>query len=522
MTVTVTEASDRRELSKFKERWDSILAQSAVRAPYFSFDWYSTALETIDRDKKPLLLFFQASGKDIGFVPLVYKKKRISSFSYFEVGFVYNPYTPYQGLVCLDGFKEVFAAMLRHLRQRFGSLFYLDLNEIRLTPEENEALIDLASSRLYTLEREDKPGSRYVILNESFEQTLDNLKSKTQKEFRRKIKRMSHLGDIGLIRVQGNEQIDRHLDRYFIFRSRTWKGQEPQSEFYYRLCKKLDKSGRLYFYALTIDERPIAYLICALGGDTIYGIKITYNPSYYAFSPGVILLYNCIENMFTIPGVREFDIGRGNEQFKREWTPLIHEHTRLVIYSNTILWRSLIFIRHNLLPAMRRRRAFDKLYSSLRSRLVGQEEVREVAAPESAERSYKHITREEYKDIAGATGLTARFAHEDDIERLAVATSASSLKDVKELLNHRQCLLILEGTAIVAYFCIQPAATREAGDSAEAPEIVINDWGVDEERASERLETECTAVMLEYLSDKGIVTRGVRLAARNLRSAGHT
>jgi hypothetical protein len=522
MTIAVTETSDRRELSRFKERWDGILVQSAVQAPYFSFDWYDTALETIDKDKTPLLLFFESSGKDIGFAPLVYKKKRISSFSYFEVGFVYNPYTPYQGFVCLDGFKDIFAALLRHLRKKFGSLFYLDLDEIRLAPEEDDAINYFASSRLFTVDREEKPGSRYLILNETFEQTLDNIKSKTQKEFRRKIKRMSQLGNIGLIRVQGDEQIDLQLECFFRFYSRTWKGKEPQPDFYYRLCKKLDKSGRLYFYALTLDERPIAYLICALGGDTIYGIKITYNPSYYAFSPGVVLLYHCIENMFTIPGLREFDIGRGNEQFKREWTSLSHGHTKLIFYPNTPLWRSLNFIRHDLLPTMRRQRAFDVLYSRLRSRLVGREKEHEVAAAESAGPAYRNVTLEECKDIVGGIDLTARFAHEDDTERLAVATAARSFKEVEELLNQRQCLLILEGTTIIAYFWTQLAAKKEAENGAEALEMVINDWGMDDERASERLERECTAVMLKYLIDKGIVTRGVRLPVRSSQGSDDT
>ena len=519
MAIAVTEARDRGELSRFKERWESILEQSSVRAPYFSFDWYETALETIDKDKTPLLLFFESSGKDMGFAPLVYKKKRISSFSYFEVGFIYNPYTPYQGFVYVDGFKEIVTAMLRHLRKAFGSLFYLDLNEIRLTPEENEVLVDLSSSGLFTLDRQEKPGSRYLILKENFEKTLDDLKSKTKKEFRRKINRMSQLGNIGLIRAQGDEQIDRHLEQYFRLSARTWKGEEPQPEFYYKLCKKLEKSGKLYFYGLTLDEQPIAYLICAVGGDTIYGLKITYNPSYYAFSPGVILLYNCIENMFTIQGLREFDIGRGNEQFKREWTPLFHEHTWLIIYPDTLLWKSLNYIRRNILPAMRRQRAFDKLYSSVRSRLVGQEVRREGAAVESAGSAYKNAPWEEYKDIASGIDFTARFAYEDDIERLAVATSACSFKEVKDLLNQRQCLLIVEGVNIIAYFWIQPTAKKTAEDSAEALETIINDWGVDCERASEHLERECTAVMLKFLVDKGIVNKGVRLLVKNSQNA---
>ena len=165
--LKITEIRDREKLFQIKERWDSILAKSHLQVPYFSFDWYYTALETIDKDKAPLLLFFDSSGKDIGLVPFVYKKQKILSFSYNQIGFVYNPYTPYQGFIYLDGFREIFTSLIHHLRKNFGTHFYIDLDEIRLTQEEDNAIRELTLQGLITFDREEKHGSRYLILNEN-------------------------------------------------------------------------------------------------------------------------------------------------------------------------------------------------------------------------------------------------------------------------------------------------------------------------------------------------------------------
>jgi CelD/BcsL family acetyltransferase involved in cellulose biosynthesis len=58
--------------------------------------------------------------------------------------------------------------------------------------------------------------------------------------------------------------------------------------------------------------------------------------------------------MSTIPEIREFDIGRGDEQFKREWTSLFHEHQRLIIRPKTALWRTAHVVQHYVLPVIKR------------------------------------------------------------------------------------------------------------------------------------------------------------------------
>jgi CelD/BcsL family acetyltransferase involved in cellulose biosynthesis len=372
--ITIEEINSRKQLRRIKRRWNNLLAQCDSYTPYFTFEWYYSALETIDKDKEPLLLFFKSSGTDIGFAPLVYKKQTILGFTYHIISFVQNPYTPYQGFIYLNEYKDILINLIVYLRNRFGSLFSLDLNEIRATHVEEKIMKDLAADGLILFHREEKSGSRYLILKENFEHTLNNLNRKTQKEFQRKLKRISKLGVLDLIRIQGKAQIEQHLDYFFKFYAQIWKEEESQPEFYYQLCNRFEKLGALYFYALNLDGLPIAYLICLLGKDTIYGIKTTYDPSYYDFSPGIVLFYKCIEDMFNIPCIREFDIGRGNEQFKREWTSLSHHHTKLLVYPNTIFWQFANRIRYGLLSYLKRYDKFERVYSKVRSHLLDLED----------------------------------------------------------------------------------------------------------------------------------------------------
>jgi hypothetical protein len=516
--LSIWEVNNRERLYQIKKRWDKMLFHSHCQAPYLSLEWYLSALETIDKDRLPLVLFFKSSGEDIGLIPLVYKKLNCLGFTYHLIGFINNACTPYQGFVYLNSFKDILTNLIRYLSRRFGTLFYLDLNEIRLTNHEYATIRELASKGLFLFDEEQKPGSRYLILDRDFDQIINTLSRHTQKEFKRKINRLAKLGFVDLIRIQGHAQIEYHLDRFFKFYARTWKGEEPHPEFYYNLCKRFESLGKLHFYGLTLDEQPIAYLICLVGKDNIYGIKTTYNPSYYAFSPGVILFYKSIENMLSIPGMREFDIGRGDEQFKREWTSLSHEHTRLCIYPNTFFWKVVNQIRYHILPFMKQQGKFNEFYSAIRSRLLHAEKFR-CASNEITERTYRKITYDDYKDIAVSGNYTARLVQPFDVDRLVVAMSTRNFKEVQERIEKQQCIIILENEKILAYFWIPLKMNKRVDINADIPEIVIEDWGLAEDMVHERLEEQCISIFLKSLKDKDLLKRGVMLLLSNHRAS---
>lgn len=495
-----------------------MLFRSHCQVPYLSLEWYLSALETIDQDTLPLVLFFKSSGEDIGLIPLVYKKLNCLGFTYHIIGFISNPYTPYLGFVYLNGFKDILTNLIRYLSKRFGTFFSLDLNEIRLTNREHSIIRDLASKGLFLFDEEQKPGSRYLTLNRNFDQLLNGLDRRTQKEFRRKINRLAKLGFVDLIRIQGDAQIEYHLDRFFEFYARTRKAEEPHPEFYYSLFKRFENLGRLCFYSLTLDGQPIAYLICLLGKDTIYGIKTTYNSSYCAFSPGVILFYKSIENMLGIPGMQEFDMGRGNEQFKREWTSLSHEHTRLCIYPNTFFWEAVNQIRYHIFPFMRRQDMFNKFYSAMRSQLLHEEKFRPTI-DENAKMTYRKITYGDYKGIPVSGKYTARLVQPCDLDRLVVAMSARNFRELQERIEIEQCVVILENEKILAYFWIPLKMNEMVDRNGDIPEILIGDWGLAEDIVPERLEEECISILLKSLKDKGLLKRGVILRLRNDRGS---
>jgi hypothetical protein len=501
--LTVETAENLTDIEKCRKRWSALQHRCNDRVPFLSFEWYISALRTIDRDRNPLLLFFSNSKGDVGLAPLLYRKDSIPGLHVIRIGFVQNPYTPYQKILHTGCLEDVLRTLIEYIRKRFGTAFLLSLDEMRLDGNETRVFEMLASRGYILLHRAQKPGSRYIALDGTFESKVQSLKGSVRKEFRRKIHRISRLGTVRLLRVSGSEEVKKHLEMFFSFYARTWKGAEPHEDFYYTLFAEYAKEGKLYFYALTVDEKPVAYLACLREDSVMYGIKTTYHPSYYAFSPGIVLFYRCIETMFDLPDLSEFDIGRGSEQFKGEWTSLVHEQWEYLLYPKCLRWRFLTALRYSFLPWMKKSPLFDTLYSSLRFRLrrhgfsTGNNEqsetqtVRDIITPAGFEGS--PLPRE----------YTVRYAGEDDIDRLVIAMSARKIKDVADRLKDEKCILVLQNGIILAYFWISTPQPNETEDGEKTGKIPIEDWDLVEHRDIAEMESKCIASLFNFLSHNG-------------------
>jgi CelD/BcsL family acetyltransferase involved in cellulose biosynthesis len=491
----------REDLPLANDRWQALCRRCGSMVPYLAPEWYSSALETVDRDKEPLLVFFRQGGEDVGLAPLVHGRGQGALRFLHLVGFVSNPFTPYQGILHAADLPRVFDRLVRLLGQMFGARFLLDLNEMRLGPDEIKALGELSTrGGLFSYRLEHKAGSRYLVLKESFEENFRSLSKHTQKEFRRKINRISRLGQLGLLKVSGREQVERHLDRFFALYARTWKGAERHPGFYYRLCPLFESRGMLHFHALTLNGRPIAYLISILSGDTLYGIKTTYDPSFSAYSPGVLLFYKVIEDIFTMPGVREFDIGRGDEQFKREWTSTIHGHVRMWCYPSNPVWKGITSLRYELLPRWKENERFNACYSLLRkiARQDGGDGHALSAAGPGHDAVPQDMKRYEYGRCAqDESTVEARLANAGDLDLLTVAMAARSFAEVQQRLEKELCVLCFEGRRLLAFFWLRWDAGGQ--DGGGLPAYLVSEWGASDGQASRSLQNALIPSVLAFL-----------------------
>jgi CelD/BcsL family acetyltransferase involved in cellulose biosynthesis len=183
------------------------------------------------------------------------------------------------------------------------------------------------------------------------------MKSKFKRNIRRRVRKLEEKGKISFSIVTNAENITNHLDNFFSIHSRTWKGDEKNYKFYYNIASVFNKMDMFAMYALCLNDRPISYMFGLKYKSGLYGIKTTYDPIYSEFSPGTYMFYKIVENACDSKDIEKFDIGRGDERYKRDLTC---KPTEQIIYiaghKKTIMskiynvrFKIILYLKNNLL-----------------------------------------------------------------------------------------------------------------------------------------------------------------------------
>lgn len=507
--LSVTVVTTRGELWLAKERWRALARAADSDLPYIEFEWYAAALATVDRHGQPFVVFVQSKGQDVGLAPLVHTTRHHGGFCFHRFSFINNVYTPEQGFLYTVPFRNFLAQVLGCLARSTGSNFTLDLDELKLSSEEASELHRLSGGGDHMVTIEERSESRQLRLGPTFEQTVAASDKKFRHEFFRKERRLARLGSVKFVTITGREEVERNLDRFFAFYARSWKGAEPNPEFYYSVCRGFGAEAGLYFGALTLDDVPIAYLLGLRAERSVYAVKTTYDPAYYAFSPGVILFYRAIEDCHRNTEVCRFDFGRGDEQYKRDWGTQRVVQYRVILEPNTLFRRTVHALRTKFWSPLKqfslRKLSRWRNYES-RSQLTPNLRLR----GDSRRAGRVRLDWPPAWDISMRNGLEARFARVADRDWLAVLTDARNLTQVELRIARQACVVIEKDGHVLACFWMDGGVGRNGLDRSDKV-LKITDWSVHRSWAGQYTLQELLKPCITLLQENGGRVRSVEL-----------
>jgi CelD/BcsL family acetyltransferase involved in cellulose biosynthesis len=142
-----------------------------------------------------------------------------------------------------------------------------------------------------------------------------NFDRKRRKEYRRLSNRLAELGTYETLTLQSTDDIRPWIADLVALEASGWKGkrgtaiagsQDLQSAFS-DACKLLAASGKLRFWKLVIDGKPIACAYAIVEGDQAWLVKIAYDESFAKYSPGVLLVLHATQQLFAEPGLKLID-----------------------------------------------------------------------------------------------------------------------------------------------------------------------------------------------------------------------
>jgi hypothetical protein len=198
--------------------------------------------------------------------------------------------------------------------------------------------------------------SYYVPITGTWEEYLKTRGKNTQRTLRYSRKKLFNLPEgVYFQCIEDPETLPEALARYIRIEQSGWKknldftigGSEENMLFHKELLKHLVDKHMVAIYFLTSKATDIASTILYKHKSTVYSARITYNPEYAKYSPGVILNTEIIKTLFGTHyqtcDFFGFD-GEENNTFKKSWCSGTLDIITLQIYKKSLYMSVCIFL----------------------------------------------------------------------------------------------------------------------------------------------------------------------------------
>jgi CelD/BcsL family acetyltransferase involved in cellulose biosynthesis len=248
----------------------------------------------------------------IGIAPLMVKDGRASFIGSADV-------CDYMDFVVAPGKEQAFfILLLDHLRHSDISELYLE--SLRADSAAFTNLVDLAKDQGCPISCTLEDVSLDLDLPASWEEYLEMLTGKQQREVSRKLRRLNQAGDIEYSTIEGTEAVQEAMDVFLklLRDSRTDKATfmtARMESFFRSMADTMAEAKLLRLGVLKINTLPVASVMCFDYNEKVYLYNSGYDPLYGYLSVGVLSKVLSIKDSIE-RGRKRFDFLKGAEEYK--------------------------------------------------------------------------------------------------------------------------------------------------------------------------------------------------------------
>lgn len=316
-------------------QWDDLLEKSLFDNIFLTPQWMMTWAKAYIHEEQ---LFFI----------VVYKDDRLAAIAPFWID--KKPFFPFRGLKILkflgasdecpdhldiivadkdvrDTTQAIWSFLFGPLRQQWDLFEYYQIPVNSLAFAELKRIAENDSHCIAGHIRGYSP-CPYIQLPGSWEAFVAGLSSNQRRALKISSERLAQPGSLNLQFCDCPDLFQQEMELLIELNSKAWIDRggsgsfssERSRLFHYRLAELLLKEGKLFLCSLRVGEKPIA---------SFYGFKYKSTTYYYVMgaekdpsgraSVGRVLLGQCIRKAIE-NGSKEFDMLRGDERFKYDWT----------------------------------------------------------------------------------------------------------------------------------------------------------------------------------------------------------
>lgn len=359
--LSIDEVSDQAALAALTGEWNDLMGRAREGSFFASWEWMAAWLESFQGDRPLAALLARRGSTLVGILPLLVGYRR---WAWGRRGLetAMNEQSPSEIFLCEGDPAPALEAFLEHVSRTRGRVAL----SLPLFPAGSPAVAALreiaARSRFRVFEKPSRCSTR-IRIQTSWEGYLATRSKHTQKEWRRKRKRLDEAGRVDTRTVTAREDLPNALADVLEIESHSWKhetGTSFQKEagvehFYSRLAELCADRGWLRLSLLYLDGRPAAHCFGVVHGNELLALKTSFSRELASLSPGLALML-CVSEQAFREGLAAVDLLGHPDRWKTEMANEERAHVDLCIFPRGLVeYEAHAFLEGRVEPFLRER-----------------------------------------------------------------------------------------------------------------------------------------------------------------------
>ena len=342
MCLDVSLITTNQSFYEIKEDWNELLKSSDNNTFFLRWEWLYYWWQAYNHsDCRLFIIIVKENDKIIGIAPFYIKRKR---FIYKELNFLGS------NIVCSDhldfifdretGDKALFLILsfLKKNSSQWDILYLTDIPSV----SQNINSIESFFNNYYKIINRRYSVCPYIDLNMPWDNVTSHFSSKLKNTIKRKTNKLIKNHDFSFVEVGSKENFNFFFHEFIKLNKLSLAARGVKSPFYRKdftnfhkqLIVYLLKDKGVKFYFLTQDNKVVAGIYILVANRKYYYYQSGYNPLFKKDSLGTLLMHHSIKSAYE-ESIIEFDMLRGDESYKYNWTKNCRTNCSILVFNNT-------------------------------------------------------------------------------------------------------------------------------------------------------------------------------------------
>lgn len=347
------------EFSKLRQEWNHLLHNSEANTIFLTWEWLYTWWETFGKEGKLFIITLRSEqGELVGIAPLFIRKCSYYNFPVKEISFIGAGHSDRQDLIVLRKSHEALETIILEI---YANKTMWDVVRLDQIPSESP-FVAASSGVHFRSETENSSLCPYIMISDSWDPYFNSLSKNFRRDIKRTTNRICKFGKWEFKVERRPKDIEKMIATMENIEATGRKADTEKAfflskvnkNFLTRFCKICLENQSLDYSIITINDKPIAYLLGFLYNNKYYAYNNAFSEDFRRASPGKLLLNEKVRWCFdNIESVKEFDFLRGEAYIKSLWTSKSRQHVRIVFFNNSLYSRFIRYMVFSIRPKIK-------------------------------------------------------------------------------------------------------------------------------------------------------------------------